>query len=376
MKKKILIVEDDPMVQELHKYYVNNLGHEVVGVFTKGSELLDFLKDNSADLVLMDIGLEDDLDGIETMLKQQSSNNIPVVYISGNIEDSDLKRAINTNMQGFLSKPVSPDDLDKIITKLQNLNESIVYAAGIQEAIFPQMSDIKKYFKNSTYINRPKDIVTGDFPFLHHSKNNQFIIGGIGDCTGHGIPGALLSVLCHEILSESSRFHTDLRKVIFELNERLIKNFTDYRNTLKIADSAEIILFKIIPEDSKIEICAVNRPYIHYDSKNKVLNYVKMKTKSLGTTIENYDDIPFDELVYNENDYFYFFSDGVVDQFGGEKNKKLTPKRFIQFLNELSSGPINSRQIELDVFLRKWQGNLEQTDDMILMGICPQYTTI
>jgi len=113
MRKKIVIVEDDYIIQELHKLYVSNLGHDVVACFENGWDAIEYFKENYADLILMDIRLEDSLDGIETMKKIQEIRSIPVVYITGNTEDANYKRAINTNMKGFLSKPVLPGSIPK-----------------------------------------------------------------------------------------------------------------------------------------------------------------------------------------------------------------------------------------------------------------------
>ena len=372
MKKKIVIVEDDFIIQELHKLYVKNLGHEVVGCFESGVAAIEFFKDNSADLILMDIRLEDSLDGIETMSKIQEIRPIPVVYISGNTEDSNFKRAINTNMKGFLSKPVAPDELENIIDSLNDLTDSVIYAERIQKALFPQRNEIHRVFKNSIFINRPKDIISGDFCFLVKRKKKGDVVGGIGDCTGHGIPGALLSVLAHEILTTNSRKFADLRAIINKLNNSFIRNFTGIQKENKISDGLDIILFRVIPNLSIIEISGIKRPFVHYDSVNETHVCYNLKGQSIGTPFENTEDIPFHSIRYSPDDYFYFFSDGVTDQFGGPNSKKLMKKGLLQYLEKISSMSPLKREIELDLFLRKWQGNTEQTDDMIFMGFSPQ----
>ena len=99
---------------------------------------------------------------------------------------------------------------------------------------------------------------------------------------------------------------------------------------------------------------------------------MKLKGESLGSPIENIDEIPFMKFVYEKDDFFYFFSDGITDQFGGEFSKKITRKRVIDFLDQtISTTDFKKKQIELNMFLRKWQGNNEQTDDMIFLGISP-----
>ena len=372
MKKRIVIVEDDLLIQELHKYYVNNLGHEVVECFTTGQEVIDFFKENTADLILMDIRLEDDIDGIEAMNIIEETIHVPVVYVSANNEDSSYNRAINTNMKGFLSKPIIKDDLEKIISQLEDVTDSILYAKKIQQAIFEQHEDLELLFSNFLFLNRPKDIVTGDFCYLDKDKNTNNIIGAIGDCTGHGIPAALLSVLSYHFISNIAKQTNVLQDVIYQLNEEMMSSLSKAKSQHYVNDSLDVVLFNIKAESNKIEIAGINREFIYFDSKNDCHYLYKLKFASLGNPIENKKEIPIMEFEYEKEDVFYFFSDGITDQFGGQLSKKLTRKRLVDFFDETKSTvDLKKKQIELNIFLRKWQGNNEQTDDMIILGICP-----
>ena len=372
MKKRIVIVEDDLLIQELHKYYVNNLGHEVVECFTTGQEVIDFFKENTADLILMDIRLEDDIDGIEAMNIIEETIHVPVVYVSANNEDSSYNRAINTNMKGFLSKPIIKDDLEKIISQLEDVTDSILYAKKIQQAIFEQHEDLELLFSNFLFLNRPKDIVTGDFCYLDKDKNTNNIIGAIGDCTGHGIPAALLSVLSYHFISNIAKQTNVLKDVIYQLNEEMMSSLSKAKSQHYVNDSLDVVLFNIKAKGDKIKIAGINREFIYFDSKNDCHYLYKLKFASLGNPIENKKEIPIMEFEYEKEDVFYFFSDGITDQFGGQLSKKLTRKRLVDFFDETKSTvDLKKKQIELNIFLRKWQGNNEQTDDMIILGICP-----
>ena len=372
MKKRIVIVEDDLLIQELHKYYVNNLGHEVVECFTTGQEVIDFFKENTADLILMDIRLEDDIDGIEAMNAIEETIHVPVVYVSANNEDSSYNRAINTNMKGFLSKPIIKDDLEKIISQLEDVTDSILYAKKIQQAIFEQHEDLELLFSNFLFLNRPKDIVTGDFCYIDKDKNTNNIIGAIGDCTGHGIPAALLSVLSYHFISNIAKQTNVLQDVIYQLNEEMMSSLSKAKSQHYVNDSLDVVLFNIKAESNKIEIAGISREFIYFDSKNDCHYLYKLKFASLGNPIENKKEIPIMEFEYEKEDVFYFFSDGITDQFGGQLSKKLTRKRLVDFFDETKyTVDLKKKQIELNIFLRKWQGNNEQTDDMIILGICP-----
>ena len=376
MKKRIVIVEDDFLIQELHKQYIEKMGHHVIATFSNGEDAVDFFRTNDADLILMDIRLETSLDGIETMKKIHKLNEIPVLYVTGNTEESNLRRALNNQMKGFLSKPVMPQDLEDLIDSVNTINDSIRYAEKIQKALFPQKNEMRRIFNNCVYINRPKDTISGDFPFLLYKKNHFEIFGGIGDCTGHGIPAALLSVLCHEIVSNQTRRYSDLRLIISKINKKVTESLSRKEAENILRDGLDLIIFRILPEKSIIEIAGVKRPFIHYDSIAKKHNYQSIRGKSIGDVFDNESDIPVFEIPYAQNDFFYFFSDGITDQFGGINGKKLMKKRLIEFLDSSKEMPADLREVELELFLRKWQGTHMQTDDILLVGLNPHELSI
>ena len=165
-------------------------------------------------------------------------------------------------------------------------------------------------------------------------KQNQ-IIGGLGDCTGHGVPAALLSVLCHEIVSSRSRKFDDLRKIITALNNSIINNLSRLDKSNTVSDGLDIIIFKILPDEKIIEIAGIKRPFIHYRIKDKKHEYISLKGKMIGEKFTDDSDIPFHIIPYEVGDYFYFFSDGITDQFGGPDSKKLMKRRLIDFLHHV-----------------------------------------
>lgn len=372
MSKQIVIVEDELIIQALYKEYVEDLGHQVVATFESGEAAIAFFRENTADLILMDVRLEGSLDGIETMQEIQKMNSIPVVYISGNTEERNKERAKSTNMRAFLSKPISKKGIDEIIDTMNELTDSMVYAQKIQEAIFLQRDQLQACFSKSIFINRPKDFISGDFGFLVEKSAGEALIGGIGDCTGHGIPGALLSVLSYEILVSKSKKHDDLRFIINELNEKIIENLANIDKKNRISDALDLAIFKVIPKKSTIQIAGIKRVVIYYDStanEHKVLNF---KGNSIGEHFNSLDEIPFIEIDYAPNDFFYFFTDGLTDQFGGPDSKKLKRKGLSQFLEKIEGLDCLKKEIEIEFFLRNWQGNEDQTDDILLIGFQPQ----
>ncbi len=378
MHKRIVIVEDNLLIQELHKHYLTNLGHKVVGCFEKGNDVINFFNEgNEADLILMDIRLEDDIDGIQAMEEIQKSITIPVVYVSANSDDSNYARAVSTNMKAFLSKPLSSEDLEAALKSLISLTDSILYAEKIQKSLYPQVDEINGYFHKNIYINRPKDIITGDFCFFHKQEETDEIIGGIADCTGHGIPGALLSILSSHIITTICIQKNNLTEIIETLDFELKKSLSRGKNTYQLTDSLDLVIFKIKAEQSEIEISGLKRILIYYSFENKtntVIYLNEKKSKNNTAIINNTMDIasPLITIKFHENDIFYFFSDGITDQFGGPNDKKLMRTRLLEFFDsDINNHDLKLKQLNLNLFLRRWQGRLEQTDDMILLGINP-----
>ena len=369
-KKKIVIVEDHLIIQELHKQYVEDLGHEVVACFTTGEEAIHYFQDSSADLVLMDIRLEDAMDGIEVTKRIQELKPVPVVYITGNTEDSNFRRAMETSMAGFISKPVSQSELENVIDSLNDLTSSIIYAEKIQKAIFPQRKDFDALFQNIVHINRPMHIIGGDFPFLQHFPEQGIVVGGLGDCTGHGIPAALLSVLCHEIISNIVRRTQDLTEIAQDLNTSLLNNLAKMNNADGVNDSLDLIIFKLDVAKKTMQITGFKMGYLHWKSEECQLHYHKFKGRSLGVPMNNHD-VQLLETPFNTDDQFFFYSDGVTDQFGGPMSKKLSTKGLMSIVEGVVGESPANREREINLLLRRWQGMNVQTDDMLMLGLTP-----
>jgi CheY-like chemotaxis protein len=369
-KKKIVIVEDHLIIQELHKQYVEDLGHEVVACFTTGEEAIHYFQDSSADLVLMDIRLEDAMDGIEVTKRIQELKPVPVVYITGNTEDSNFRRAMETSMAGFISKPVSQSELENVIDSLNDLTSSIIYAEKIQKAIFPQRKDFDALFQNIVHINRPMHIIGGDFPFLQHFPEQGIVVGGLGDCTGHGIPAALLSVLCHEIISNIVRRTQDLTEIAQDLNTSLLNNLAKMNNADGVNDSLDLIIFKLDVAKKTMQITGFKMGYLHWKSEERQLHYHKFKGRSLGVPMNDHD-VQLLETPFNTDDQFFFYSDGVTDQFGGPMSKKLSTKGLMSIIEGVVGESPASREREINLLLRRWQGMNVQTDDMLMVGLTP-----
>jgi serine phosphatase RsbU (regulator of sigma subunit) len=208
-------------------------------------------------------------------------------------------------------------------------------------------------------------------------EENDEIIGGVADCTGHGIPGALLSILSSYIISNNIKKTSNITEIIAELNYELKQRLSRGNNLFNLNDSLDLVIFKICPTKSEIEISGLKRIFIYYNHENKKHEIVSLNENrsenNLSITIHDTEvQVPLLKIKFNKEDIFYFFSDGITDQFGGLDDKKLMRKRLLSFFDsDMQNTDLKKKQFNLNLFLRKWQGITEQTDDMLLLGIKP-----
>jgi serine phosphatase RsbU (regulator of sigma subunit) len=370
-KKKVVIVEDEFLISELYRHYLLNLGHEVLATFTNGSDAIAFFRENSADLVLMDVKLGNSEDGIETMKKINEFRDVPVVYISGNTEDDNLKRALDTGLMAFLSKPVAMDDLDNILGSLKEINSSILYAERIQRAIFPQRREISRILPGAIFINRPRHLVNGDFCFIAKNRTRNWIIAGIGDCAGHGVPAALLSVMAHEMLRSLARRNLEPQEIIRHLNRNIVRNLARVDRSRKLNDYLDLLVFRMEVNERKISIADIRVPYVRYIAETGEMEWHQYEGPRIGGGFILPGQIAIRSYTYKEGDYFFFFTDGLPDLAGGEEGKKLRKEGLMELMKKVIAQDPSARDIEFDMMLRKWQGRTMAGDDMILLGFSP-----
>lgn len=367
--KRVIIVEDDAVISHLHRVIVNQLGHEVVGCFDSGKEAIDFLKGHEADLILMDVRLEDSSkDGIEVMKEIREFSAIPVVYISGHANKELYHRASDTDMVGFLTKPVDPNQLDSLLVSVQDLSESLRYAKKVQDCIFPERKEIAEVFPHHAIINKPKHIVGGDIVYFRYVPKEHRVLAGVLDCTGHGVPAALLSVLAHETLNSCVDESNNVAQLLANFNNKL------HRRLMKSGDfashqSIDLALAEIDLVNHKMSISGAHRPVVFYDSqKDELVNY-KFQAASIGTEERQESDFEVIHRDFDRKDNLYFFSDGITDQMGGAFDKKLKRSCLMEFLKRITQNQMLQQEIEMNYFFYKWKGDYEQTDDVTIFAL-------
>jgi tetratricopeptide (TPR) repeat protein len=254
-----------------------------------------------------------------------------------------------------------------IEAKSNDITDSILYAKRIQSAVLPEMIEFKDQFSESFVLFEPRDIVSGDFYWL--DRVGDVIVMILADCTGHGVPGAFMSIIGHDLLNQiikegkQSNPSIILRELDHKLHQILNKN------TKSNNDGMDIAVVAFDTKTNKGNFCGAGRPLIAIaNGKMEIHHGHKF---SIGGSSDNSCKL-FTNTAFETNSTkkFYLLSDGYSDQFGGEKGKKFKTQRLLQIISEISSLPMSEqKQILLDTFL-KWKGELEQVDDVCILGIC------
>lgn len=249
----------------------------------------------------------------------------------------------------------------------KEIRDSINYSKRIQESILPADEMILKAFPESFVFYRPKDIVCGDF-YWFAQRGDEAIIAAV-DCTGHGVPGALMTVIGNSLLNQvlSMNGTTDPSKILIQLDKKLLETFQQHGNVVT-NDGMDAALIRYRINKNELTFAGAKRPL--YIFKNGELLELKGNKSPIGSFGHNFDKLfTSQKIPVNKGDTIYMFTDGLQDQFGGADGKKFMIKRFRELLNEIQSLSMHEQKIRLEKEMDLWQGKYEQTDDMLLIGI-------
>jgi serine phosphatase RsbU (regulator of sigma subunit)/Tfp pilus assembly protein PilF len=252
--------------------------------------------------------------------------------------------------------------------KNHEITDSINYAKRIQNAILPSIQEMQKHIPQSFVLFKPKDIVSGDFYFFHNPiADKQRAIIAVADCTGHGVPGAFMSMIGSEKLNEAVAQSGDAGEILKLLNNGIRASLHQSEAQSSSRDGMDIALCTI--KGNTINFSGANRPlWVIRKGADDIEEY-KATKKAIGGFTEQGQTFDSTEIKLNTGDTFYLFSDGYADQFGGENGKKLTTKKFRELLLSLKDKTMPDQYKELDTFIEKWRDNREQLDDVLVIGV-------
>ena len=249
----------------------------------------------------------------------------------------------------------------------KNITDSLIYAQRIQEALLPSEDYFRKHFKDSFIFFRPKDIVSGDFYWIGEKGDKIFVVGA--DCTGHGVPGALMSMIGLEIIEKTIN-EDNIEKpsaILAVLNKGLEKTFSREKNIgTIIRDGMDIGLCVIDVKRKKIGYSGAFFPL--YLFRNNSLIEIKGNKLIIGMNPEGISYADHEEDLMDD-DILYIFSDGYVDQFGGTENKKFMYRRFRHLLTTIHRFPLQDQKAILDDNIKSWMAGNPQLDDMMVIRI-------
>ena len=251
--------------------------------------------------------------------------------------------------------------------KNKNITDSINYAKRLQNAILPPTEYVNSILNDYFILYIPKDIVSGDFYWV--SEHDNEIVVAAMDCTGHGVPGALLSIVGHNAMVQTinEMSITKPNKVMDSMNN-IIKKVLHQEKGSNVKDGMDMAICTYNKTTGQLQYAGANNP-LYYISDNQ-LNVIKASKLTVGTIEDHVKAPPQNHtLQLKKNDCIYIFSDGFADQFGGTENKKYKSSRLRELLLSVNTDSMSIQKQKIVAAFNEWKGHYEQVDDVLLIGI-------
>lgn len=405
---QILYLEDNPDDVGLTDISLRRSGlvFDMKVVQTK-DEFIYAIKTNKPDLILSDHSLPG-FNSLEAFhIVEVECPGTPFILLTGTVSEEFAVDCLLAGIDDYILKSNLirlPSSIEKVLSKrrikkeketiemlhhelqetykqieLKNkeITDSINYARRIQMAIMPDARQFIRDFKSGFVIYEPRNIVSGDMYWVTKNMSsqrdsNELKIAVVIDCTGHGVPGAFMSLLVSELLSQAL-FNRDIntpREALGFLNKRL--SFSLQRNSQEIiTDGCDMSICAFDLPGKKLYYAGANRPLWilrKVDTEMQLLEFKGTKA-SIGSYTPR--DQVFEQTTINtiSGDRFFIFTDGITDQFGGTNGKKMGRKVLKKILLDSADLNMHAQREYLVKYLKAWKGNQEQVDDMLLMGI-------
>jgi ligand-binding sensor domain-containing protein/serine phosphatase RsbU (regulator of sigma subunit) len=257
---------------------------------------------------------------------------------------------------------------DEIAKYAKDITDSIKYAKRIQNAIFPDWDSIKQIMPDAFVFFQSKDLVSGDFYFA--DKINDKIIFCAVDCTGHGVPGAFMSIVANNLLNQAVRQEgfTKPSDILEYLSHGVTNTLHQTYEESSVKDGMDIALCCWDTKNNLLEYAGAYNPLFIY--RDGELLETKGNRFPCGAFVgEEIRTFTNHIIPVEKDDMIYVFSDGYADQFGGPNGKKFMMRRFREYLKSIHGKPVAEQHILLQKQLKNWKGNLEQVDDIVIMGV-------
>lgn len=278
-------------------------------------------------------------------------------------QNEELKtQSEEINRQNELVK----EQRDKIKDSHEYITQSINYARRIQRAILPASEILSRNFRDHFIISYPKDIVSGDFYWFKEYKNKIFLT--VADCTGHGVPGAFLSMMGVAYLNEVITYRDNITaaEILNFLRENIIYSLQEKKDN-DIRDGMDMSFIILDKETKKLQFAGAYNPLLII--RNEELIEYKADKMPIGFSRKNDKNFTNHDFEYQAGDILYLFSDGYPDQFGGKNMRKFMIGNFKKLLLNISDSPMNIQNELLQTAFKHWKGNTPQIDDVTIVGV-------
>lgn len=257
----------------------------------------------------------------------------------------------------------------ELAEKNHDITSSIQYAQRIQEAILPSKDYIFSRLKKAFILYKPKDIVSGDFYWF--TEKNGIKIFAVVDCTGHGVPGAFMSMIGHNLLNQIvlEKGITDPADILNSLHKGIQEALRQGRNEINTNDGMDVSLIAINDAERSVKWAGANRPLVVVNGQGGLIKYDGNKFPVGGAQLETERVFTTQLIPVVSPSMAYMTSDGYADQFGGEKGKKFMVKRYHELLVEIHLKSADEQRNTLDTNFEQWKHSHEQVDDVLVVGI-------
>lgn len=276
------------------------------------------------------------------------------------------KRATELNIAN-IQKAETEKSKRIIEQKNKDIIDSINYAKRIQQAKLPRKETIYESLPQSFVLFKPKDIVSGDFYFFHKNHQSVFIVAA--DCTGHGVPGAFMSLIGSEKLGEAVLQSTNTSDILNHLNIAMKNSLHQSDDRESTKDGMDLAICSVDTKNRIVKFAGANRPFWLIRNGINLVEEIKGTKKAIGGWTDDKQHFDSHELKLQKGDTFYLSTDGFVDQFGGQHGKKLMAKKFKEILVDIQSKSMLEQEIHLDNFVEDWKAGAEQVDDILIIGV-------
>jgi serine phosphatase RsbU (regulator of sigma subunit) len=275
----------------------------------------------------------------------------------------EQKEEIETQRDEILQ---SKNELQK---KNEEITDSIEYASRIQTALLPLQEHFHKAFQDHFILFKPRDIVSGDFYWIY--RKNQKIYVTAADCTGHGVPGAFMSMLgisfLNEIVSHDRNGVYNAADILNNLRNMVKQSLRQSSDSEGSKDGMDMSLCIIDKKKNVVDFAGAFNPMILF--RNGEMEVIKADRMPVGVYVKEKGSFTNQQVEVKAGDTFYIFSDGYIDQFGGPKGKKFKMKALKNLLNDIYDRNMEEQLRILDHNFKEWKGDNMQVDDVIVLGI-------